>query len=94
MNHASRDVLKTTDHKSTRRSLAPLLGSAVIAVAALGVATPPAPAQVFNACTSARIRLASSLRALDEWHSDPAITGLRELRARVLDDQLAVLAAC
>lgn len=94
MNPVTDGVAGNRSHKLNRRSLAALLGTGVIAVAALGVTTAPASAKPRNACSDARIALSIDMRLLDAAHRDGRRSSINVYRSNVLNDQLAILANC
>lgn len=81
-------------HKRNRRSLAALLGTAVIAAAAIGVTAAPATAKPTQACQEARTRMAQHQRWLDWAHAYSDQATINFYRSLLFDDQIAVLDNC
>lgn len=94
MNPVTDGVAGNSGHKLNRRSLAALLGTAVIAVAALGPTTAAASAKPRNACSDARAALQADMRALDAAHQNGDQLAIEIWRDTVFDDQIAVLDNC
>jgi hypothetical protein len=94
MNPVSDGVAGNSGHKRNRRSLAALLVSAVIAVAALGATTAPASAKPKISCRDARIALSIDMRLLDAAHKDGRQNDISFYRSMVFSDQLAILENC
>jgi len=94
MNRTAPGLTDNVAHKRNRHSLAALLGTAVIAAAALGVTTAPATAKPNQACQAARSRLALDQRCLDWAHAYSDQTTINFYRSLVFDDQTAILDYC
>jgi hypothetical protein len=83
-----------TNDLTRTRSLAALLGTAAVAVAALGVTSAPASAKPTQACGAARARLTLDQRFLDWAHAHGDQGAINFYRSQVFDDQIAILDNC
>lgn len=94
MHRTSPNLTNNLAHKRNRRSLAALVGTAVIAAAALGVTSTPATAKPNQACQAARSRLTNDQRFLDWAHAYSDQATINFYRSLVFDDQMAILDNC